>query len=98
MLRSIGMLRREVVYLIASEAGVLGIVSALLGLALGSLLSYVWVAVHVRHILGWVIDYHFSVWGSLVAVSAALVLAPLAGWRPARHAARMLPVVALAQD
>jgi len=97
LLRSIGTRRREVTRIIVSEATVLGLVRVMLGIALGVLLSYVWVAVHVRHFLGWIIEYHFAPRGSLVGVAAALATAPLAGWLPARRAAAMLPVASLAR-
>jgi putative ABC transport system permease protein len=98
VLRSLGSRRRDVTRLIVTEAGVLGLLGALLGLALGLALSYLWVAIHVRHFLGWIIDYHFALAGCLVGVGAALVTAPLAGWFPARRAARMSPVEALAHE
>ena len=98
MLRSLGSRRRDVVQLIVTEAGVIGLLGALLGLGLGAALSYVWVAIHVRHYLGWIIEYHFALAGAVVGFGAALLTAPLAGWRPARRAARMSPVEALAHE
>jgi ABC-type lipoprotein release transport system permease subunit len=61
-------------------------------------LSYVWVEIHIRNFLGWIIEYHFALAGSLVGMAVALVTAPLAGRRPARRAARMSPVEALAYE
>jgi putative ABC transport system permease protein len=98
ILRSLGLRRREIVRLVVAEAGALGLLGALLGVGLGALLSYLWVALHVRHTLGWVIEYHFAVGGTLVGIAAALVTAPLAGWRPARQAARTPPIAALAHE
>jgi putative ABC transport system permease protein len=79
------------------EATMLGLVGVLLGGGLGALLSYVWVAVHVRHLLGWIIEYHFALRGSLVGVAAALATVPIAAWPPARRAAATTPVEALAR-
>ena len=98
ILRSVGARRREIARLIVTEAGVLGLLGAFLGLALGVLLSYIWVVIHVRHFLGWVLEYHFALAGSLSGVGAALVTAPLAGWWPARRAALLQPVQALAHE
>jgi len=96
VLRSVGARRREVMGVVVAEATVLGLLGVLLGLGLGVLLSYVWVAVHVRHFLGWIIEYHFAATGSLVGVAAALATAPLAAWLPARRAAAMLPAASFA--
>lgn len=98
VLRTVGARRRDVMGVVVAEAAVLGLLGVLLGLALGVLLSYVWVALHVRHVLGWVIEYDFATEGSLVGVAAALATAPLAGWLPARRAATMLAASSLAHE
>jgi putative ABC transport system permease protein len=97
-LRAIGMRRREVARLVMGEAVVLGMLGVLLGLGLGTLLSYLWVTLHVRHILGWTIGYHFAPMGTLVGVVAALLVAPFAAWWPAGRAARLTPIEALASE
>jgi putative ABC transport system permease protein len=98
VLRSLGSLRSDVVRLILGEAAALGILGAFFGTGLGALLSYLWVTVHVRHILGWVIDYEFAVAGAVLGILAAVTTGVVAGWRPARRAAAILPVVALGRD
>jgi putative ABC transport system permease protein len=98
VLRSLGLRRRDVTRLVVAEAGASGLLGAILGVGLGVLLSYLWVAVHLRYILGWVIDYHLAVGGTALGVAIALFTAPLAGWRPARAAAALAPVTALAQE
>jgi putative ABC transport system permease protein len=98
LLRALGARRRDVSRLIVVEAGAIGLVGALLGLALGAVLSYIWVVVHVRHFLGWIIDYHFAGSGALLGVVTSLTTAPLAGWLPAHRAARLPPVLALARE
>jgi putative ABC transport system permease protein len=97
LLRTLGARRRDVGRVVVTEATMLGLVGVLLGSGLGALLSYVWVAVHVRHLLGWIIEYHFALRGSLAGVAAALVTVPIAAWPPARRAAAATPVEALAQ-
>jgi putative ABC transport system permease protein len=98
VLRSIGSRRRDVARLVIAEAGVLGLVGAVLGVGLGLLLSYVWVTVHVRSVLGWTIDFHPAGAAALLAAGAAAATAPLAGWLPARSAARIEPVAAIAHE
>jgi len=97
-LRALGARRGEVARLVIAEATALGLLGVILGLGLGALLSYLWITLHVRQILGWSIDYHFARAGTLVGVVAALIVAPLAAWWTARRAARLDPVQALASD
>lgn len=98
LLRSLGMRRRDVWRLVLGEATLLGVVGVMTGMVLASGLSYLWVAVHVRYILGWALRYDLSWAGALVGGLVMLVTAPLAGWMPARAAAAVPPTVALADE
>ena len=71
MLRHVGMLRRQVVAMLAGEGAVLGVIGVLYGLALGFVLSLVLVYVINRQSFNWSIDLHIP---SLQLAVVALVL------------------------
>ncbi|MBS1200314.1 MAG: h16 [Proteobacteria bacterium] len=72
MLRHVGMLRRQVVGMLAGEGVVLGLVGVLYGLVLGFLLSLVLVYVVNRQSFNWSIDLAVP-WLQLGALSVVLV-------------------------
>jgi putative ABC transport system permease protein len=74
MLRHIGMLRRQVVGLLADEGILLSIFGVIYGLALGGILSLVLVYVINRQSFNWSIDLAVPYW-QLGAVSLALIAA-----------------------
>lgn len=74
MLRHVGMLRRQVVGLLATEGILLSIFGVIYGLALGGLLSLVLVYVINRQSFNWSIDLAVPYW-QLGAVSLALIAA-----------------------
>jgi putative ABC transport system permease protein len=74
MLRHVGMLRRQVVRMLAGEGMVLGSVGVLYGLALGFLLSLVLVYVVNRQSFNWSIDLAVP-WLQLGALAVVLVAA-----------------------
>jgi ABC-type lipoprotein release transport system permease subunit len=69
--------------------GVLGLAG---GLAMGLVLSLLWVRVNFAHQIGWDLDFHVA-WDRIpLAALAALVVSVPAGLLPARRISR-LPVV-----
>jgi putative ABC transport system permease protein len=74
MLRHIGMLRRQVIGILASEGFLMSLFGVLYGLALGAVLSLVLVYVVNRQSFNWSIDLAVPVW-QLAALSIALVAA-----------------------
>jgi putative ABC transport system permease protein len=74
MLRHIGMLRRQVVGILASEGFLMSAFGVLYGLTLGALLSLVLVYVVNRQSFNWSIDLNVPVW-QLGALSVILVAA-----------------------
>lgn len=89
VLRAIGMLRRQVRKLIMAEAGLLGLVSVILGTALGLGGGVILLRSISLAATGWYFPMRPPLGG--LAETAALVIAVsiFAGWYPAREAARM---------
>jgi putative ABC transport system permease protein len=97
LLRAAGTTRRQIARSVVAEAAGVGMLGLLGGLAMGLVLSVLWVRVNFAYQLGWDLDFYLAL-GSLpiAALAAALVSVP-AGLLPARHIAR-LPVLEALRD
>ena len=88
---SLGQVRR----LVLVQAGLLGGLASLMGLALGAASSQVLLRVIHKQSFGWSLPLHWP-WEFLVAVPVAIVVASVvAGLYPARIGARLVPVEVL---
>jgi len=86
MLRHVGMLRRQVLGMIACEGVLQSALAVISGLALGGLLSVILVYVINRQSFHWSIDLAIP-WGELTALGLALVAtAALTAWLSGRAA------------
>jgi putative ABC transport system permease protein len=98
MLRSVGATRAQVTRMVLGEAGMLGVVVEVLGLLAGVCLSLILIHVINKQSFGWTIQFQFSslvlVKSSVIALGAAL----LAGYLPARRAARTGIAAAVAYE
>ena len=72
MLRHIGMLRRQVIGMLASEGALMSIFGVAYGLILGAALSLVLVYVVNRQSFNWSIDFAVPAW-QLIVLSATLI-------------------------
>jgi putative ABC transport system permease protein len=90
LLRAIGLTRKELSRLVTTEAGLYGIVGAVVGLAIG--IPYAWLAV-ISLGIEWPLQV--PVVAVAVVVLALAALTAGAGLVPARRAARVSPVAAL---
>jgi len=92
LLRYLGASSGQVRGMILVEAGFLGLLAALVGLALGFALSLLLIFVVNKQSFGWTIQFHPPV--DLLAGALALVwcVTVLAGLYPARVAARLVPI------
>jgi putative ABC transport system permease protein len=91
VLRAIGGTPAQVGRLILWESGLLGLAGTVLGLGAGLVLSVLLTEVINKQSFGWTIVFHPSPWIWLEAVGLGLFTTLLAGYWPARRAAR-LPV------
>jgi len=97
ILRSTGLLRRQVRRMVLVEAEILALVASALALPLGAMLAAGIIAGQ-RSGMGFSVNYQYP-WGMLVPVIAVcLALAGLASLLPGRRAARLEPVAALRFD
>ena len=78
--------------MILVEAGVLGLLSNLAGLALGFVLSLVLVYVINKQSFGWTIQFHWPIAVLTAALSVVYLATVVAGLYPARIATRLNPI------
>ena len=91
VLRAIGGTPAQVGRLILWESGLLGLAGTILGLGAGLVLSFLLIEVINKQSFGWTIVFYPAPWVWLEAAGLALLTTLLAGYGPARRAAR-LPV------
>jgi putative ABC transport system permease protein len=94
MLRGIGMTRRQVRKMILAEAGMMGLIGGVFGLAFGLFLSRVFLMA-TAVIQGYQLTYVLPTEGILVGLLIALVVSQLAAVWPARRAAGITIVEAI---
>ena len=89
VLRAIGMLRRQVRRMVMLEAGILGVSGVLAGLVAG--LALAWLLVNDIFLAqsGWYIALHLPFLALLQVTGLVVLVSTLAGWYPAREAARL---------
>lgn len=95
MLRSMGMTRAQVVKMVLSEAGLLGIIGGILGLFLGLLLSYILISA-MGIMSGYQLEFVLPRSAIYTSILVAFVTSLLAAVFPARKAAR-IPVLSAIQ-
>jgi putative ABC transport system permease protein len=92
VLRFLGGTSGQIRKLILIEAGLIGIMANILGLALGFVLSLLLVYVINKQSFGWTIQFHWPVVVLLASLSLVYVATILAGLIPARIAVRLNPI------
>jgi putative ABC transport system permease protein len=97
ILKALGARNRDIGRLFLVEAGAIGVLGGIIGLAAGALVGMVLNAVAHRmfDLPDRVSLFHVSSWLAAGSVLFSMIVSILAGWLPARRAARMEPVAAL---
>ena len=98
LLRFLGAAGGQVRKQILVEAGLLGLLSNFVGLALGFALSLVLIYVINRQSFGWTIRFHWPVAILLGAISVVYAATVLAGLYPAQVAVRLNPLEAFHEE
>jgi putative ABC transport system permease protein len=97
LLRASGATRAQLAGAVIAEAAGVGIVGWVGGVAMGVVLSLLWVRVNFTAQIGWDLDFHFATPALATAAAAALVVSIPAALLPARRVAR-LPIVQALRD
>jgi putative ABC transport system permease protein len=87
MLRAIGMTRGQVIKMVLSEAGLMGVIGGLVGLAFGVLLAKIFLT-GMTAMSGYRLDFIVPLGGVITSLVVALVISQLAAIHPARKASR----------
>jgi putative ABC transport system permease protein len=98
ILRSIGGLRSQIQKTILIEAGLIGFFSLILGLLCGFLLSLLLIYVINKQSFGWTIQFTIPVMRLIAFWAMVMVASLIAGFIPARRAARTNPVESLRME
>jgi len=98
MLRHLGMTRAQIGAMLAAEGGLLAVLGAAAGLAVGGAISQILIHVVNRQSFNWGMETHLP-YGMLASLTAVLVaLAALTAWLSGREAMGMAPVRAVRED
>jgi putative ABC transport system permease protein len=87
MLRSIGLTRKQVLTMILAEAGVMGLIGGLLGLAFGTILTRIFL-LGMTAMSGYKISLKISAQVLVIGLLISAIISQLAAILPARRAAR----------
>jgi putative ABC transport system permease protein len=98
LLQFLGGARSQIRKLILVEAGLLGLLANLAGLALGFALSLVLIYVINKQSFGWTIQFHWPMEILVVALTAVYAATVLAGLYPARVAVQLNPLEAVHEE
>lgn len=97
MLRSVGMTRGQIVWMVLAEAAVMGVIAALMGIGSGLALTAVLVkSMSVNS--GWSLSYVFPTGPLLISVAITLILSQVAALYPTWRAVRTVVVQAIQSE
>ncbi len=87
MLRAIGMTRGQIIQMVLSEAGLMGLIGGLVGLVFGVLLAQIFLT-GMTAMSGYRLDFIVPIGGIITSLIVALAISQIAAIQPARKAAR----------
>ncbi len=97
VLRSVGMTRRQIVWMILAEAAAMGVIAALMGLAAGlALLAVMIKGMEVNS--GWSLSYVFPTAPLIVSIAITLVVSQLAAIYPTWRAVRAVIIESIQSE
>ncbi|MFZ0589518.1 MAG: FtsX-like permease family protein [Bryobacteraceae bacterium] len=98
LLRFLGADKTQIRKIILAEAGLLGLFSTAIGVALGTALSLVLIYVINKQSFGWTIQFHWPIALLLAALTGVNVSTLVAGLFPARRAVQMEPIEVMHEE
>jgi putative ABC transport system permease protein len=98
LLRFLGAAQPQVRQIILFEAGLLGLLSNIIGIALGTVLSLILIFVINKQSFGWTIQFHWPVAMLLSALTGVYLATVLAGLYPAQTAIRLNPIEVIHEE
>ena len=98
LLRFLGASVSQVRKIIFLEAGLIGLLATIAGLALGVVLSLLLIFVINKQSFGWTIQLHWPVTVLLVGLMVVFLATVLSGFYPARIAARLNPIEVMHEE
>ena len=94
ILKAIGASPKDIKYMFIVEAGLMGLVGGIMGVTIGSLISYAIGAIAAQS--GFLLlSIHVDYWVVLLGILFAFVVGMLSGYVPANQASKLTPVEAL---
>jgi len=96
--RLIGADDRAVRRSVVIESATVGVIGSVLGVLVGAITTWIWVAVNFRYLLGYHLEYHLAVGPTLGYVALAVAMSVLAGYAAARYAIRQPILTGLRTD
>jgi putative ABC transport system permease protein len=98
IIRAVGAFRRQIERTTLIEAGMIGFFSHILGLLCGFMLSILLIYVINKQSFGWTIQFSIPLWSLIESWLVVMVTSIIAGFIPARRAAKMDVVESLRME
>ena len=87
VLRAVGATQRQLRKMVVAEAGWMGLIGGILGLFVGTVMSYHHVVYNTKVLTGWTFQYHYPFHIAFLCLILSVGLCLVAGYVPAKRAA-----------